>query len=62
MSEVTQSQKEHSWFKLTDKWILTQKFGKSKIKFSDHMKLKKKEDKNSVDTLVLITRGTKYSW
>jgi hypothetical protein len=32
-----------------------------KIQFIDHMKLKKKEDQ-SVDTLALVRRETKYSW
>jgi hypothetical protein len=34
---------------LTDKWILVQKLGIPKIQFTNHMKLKKKEDQ-SVDT------------
>jgi hypothetical protein len=37
-------------------WILAQKIGITKIKFTDHMKLKKKEDQ-SVDTSVLLRRG-----
>jgi hypothetical protein len=39
---------EHTWYALTDKWILGQKFGISKIQFTDHIKPKKKEDQ-SVD-------------
>jgi hypothetical protein len=35
-------------YALTDKWILAQKLGIPKIQFTDHMKLKKKEDQ-SVD-------------
>jgi hypothetical protein len=35
-----------------------QRFGIPKIQFTDHMKLKKKED-HSVDTLVLLRRGIK---
>ena len=31
--------KEHTWYTLTDKWILAQKFGLPKIQVSDHMKL-----------------------
>jgi hypothetical protein len=27
LSEVTQSQKEHTWFAVTDKWIVAQKLG-----------------------------------
>jgi hypothetical protein len=50
--------KEHTWYALTDKWILVQKFGIPKIQFTDHMKLKKKED-HSVDTSILLRRGIK---
>jgi hypothetical protein len=48
--------KEHTWYTLTDKWILTQKLGIPKIQSTDHMKLKKKEDQ-SMDTSVLLRRG-----
>jgi hypothetical protein len=37
--------KEHTWYGLTDKWILGQKFGIPKIQFTDHMKLKKRKTK-----------------
>jgi hypothetical protein len=43
---------------LTDKWILAQKLRIPKIQFTDHMKLKKKEDQ-SVDTSILLRRGNK---
>jgi hypothetical protein len=43
---------------LTDKWILAQKLRISKIQFTDHMKLKKKEDQR-LDTWVLLTVGSK---
>ena len=43
LSEVTQSQKEHTWYILTDKWILAQKLRIPKIQFTDHMKLKKED-------------------
>jgi hypothetical protein len=43
---------------LTDKWILVQKLGILKIQFTNHMKLKNKEDQ-SVDTFVLLRRGNK---
>jgi hypothetical protein len=33
--------KEHTWYTLTDKWILAQKLQIPKIQFTDHMKLKK---------------------
>jgi hypothetical protein len=39
-------------------WLLSQKFGILKMQFTDHMKLKKKEDQ-SVDTSVLLRRGIK---
>ena len=39
-------------------WLLSQKFGIPKMQFTDHMKLKKKEDQ-SVDTSVLLRRGIK---
>jgi hypothetical protein len=38
---------------LTDKWILTQKFRISKIKFTDHMKPKKKEDQKVYASVIL---------
>ena len=47
---------EHKWCSLTDKWILAPKLGILKIQFTDHMKLKKKEDKRVV-ALVLLRRG-----
>jgi hypothetical protein len=31
LSEVSQSKKEHTWYALTDKWILAQKLGIPKI-------------------------------
>jgi hypothetical protein len=45
-------------YALTDKWILAQKLGIPKIKFTDHMKLKKKEDQ-SVGASFLHRRGNK---
>ena len=50
---------EHTWHALTDKWILAQKLGIPKIKFAKHMKLKKKEEDQSVDTSILLRRGYK---
>ena len=50
--------KEHTWYALTDKWILALKLGIHKTQFTDHMKLKNKEDQ-SVDALVLLRRGNK---
>ena len=55
LSEVTQSRKNTSY---ADKWILVPKLRILKIKFTDHMKLKKKEDQ-SVDNLILLRRGIK---
>jgi hypothetical protein len=40
--------KEYTWYVLTDKWILAQKLGISKIKFIDDMKLTKKGDQSMV--------------
>ena len=50
--------KEHTCYELADKWILALKLRISKIQFTDHMKLKKNEDQ-SVDTLILIGRWIK---
>jgi hypothetical protein len=44
--------------RLTNKWILTQKFGIPKIQFTDHTKSKKKEKQN-VDASVLLRRVNK---
>jgi hypothetical protein len=49
--------KEHTWYALTDKWILAQKLRIPKIQFTDLRKLKK-EDK-SMDSSVLLRRGNK---
>jgi hypothetical protein len=48
--------KEHTWYALTDKWILAQKCRIPKIQFTDHLKLKKKEDQ-SVGASVLLRKG-----
>jgi hypothetical protein len=56
-SEVTQSQKS-TQYALTDKWILAQNLTIPKIQFTDHRKLKKKEDQ-SVVTSVLLRKGKK---
>jgi hypothetical protein len=48
--------KEHSRNALPDKWILAQELWIPKIQFTNHMKLKKKEDQN-VDTSILLRRG-----
>jgi hypothetical protein len=50
--------KEPTWYALTVKWILDWKLEIPKIQFTDHMKLKKKEDQ-SVGASVLFR--TKYS-
>jgi hypothetical protein len=44
--------KEHTWYTLADKWILTKKIAMPKIQFTDHTKLKNKEGE-SVDASVL---------
>jgi hypothetical protein len=43
---------------LTDEWILAQKLGIPKVQFTDHVKLKKREDQG-VGALVLLRRGNK---
>ena len=47
--------KEHTLCSLADNWILAQKFSILKIKFTDHMKLKKEDQ--SVDVSVSLRRG-----
>jgi len=49
---------KHTWYVLTDKWILAEKFELPKMQFTDHMKLKKKDDQ-SVDASLLLKRGNK---
>ena len=49
---------EHTWYAPTDNWILAQKLQIFKTKFTDNMKLKKKEDQ-SVNGLVLLKRRNK---
>jgi hypothetical protein len=58
LSVVIKITKEHTWYALTDKWVLAQMFRIPNIQFTDHIKLKKKED-HSVDTPVLLRRGLK---
>ena len=50
--------KEHTWYILTDKWLLVQKLRIPKIQFTEQMKLKKKDDQ-SMGTLVLLRRVKK---
>jgi hypothetical protein len=50
--------KEYTWYELTNKWILAHILRIPKIQFTDHMKLKKKEDQ-SVNTSILLRRGIK---
>jgi hypothetical protein len=45
--------KEHTWYVLTDKWILGKGHELSMIQLMDHMKLKRKEHQR-VDTLALL--------
>ena len=49
--------KEHTWYVLTDKWILAQKLRIPKIQFAKHKKIKKEDQ--SVDTSILLRRGNK---
>jgi hypothetical protein len=50
--------KEHPGYIFTDKWILVQKPRIPKIQFTDHTKLKRKEDQ-SVDASILFRWGNK---
>ena len=50
--------KEHTWYALTGKWIIASKRGIPKIRFTNHIKLKKKEDPR-VDASVFLRRGNK---
>ena len=50
--------KGHTWYSLTDRWILAQKLRILKIQFTNDMKLKKKEDQ-SVDILIPLRKGNK---
>ena len=43
LSEVTQIPKEHKWYALTDKWILSQKLRIPKIQFAKYKKIKKED-------------------
>ena len=52
--------KEYTWCALTNKWMLAQKLKINKLQFSQHRKLKKKENL-SKGALVPLRRGTKYS-
>ena len=47
----SESKQKHTWYVLTDKWILVQKLGIPKIKFTDHSKLNKKKGQ-SVDVSI----------
>ena len=47
--------KEHTWYVLTDKWILGKERGIPTIQLTNHIKLKRKEDQR-VDALVLSRR------
>ena len=51
-------EKEHTWYALNDNWILPQKPQITKIKFTDNMKLRKKEDQ-TVGASVLLKWRTK---
>jgi hypothetical protein len=52
--------KDHTWYALTDKWILDQKLRIPKIQFEKHTKLKKKESQH-VDTSFLLRMGNEIS-
>jgi hypothetical protein len=50
--------KEHMWYVLTDKFLLSKERGIPMIQLMDHMKLKRKEEQR-VDASVLLRRGNK---
>ena len=61
LSEVTQSQKNTGGMYLVNiKWILAQKFQILKVQFTDHLKVKKKEDQ-SMCALFPLRMKTIYS-
>jgi hypothetical protein len=53
--------KKHTWYVLSDKRILAQRLGVPKIQFTNHMELKKKEDR-TVDISVLLRRWNNLPW
>jgi hypothetical protein len=48
--------KRHTWYILTDEWILAQKFRIPMVQLTDNMKLYKKEEQN-VDASIPLRRG-----
>ena len=52
--------KDHTWYALTNKQKLAQKLKTNKLQFTQHRKLKKKENL-SKGALVPLRKGTKYS-
>jgi hypothetical protein len=50
--------KEHTRYALTDKWLLAQNLGITKMQFTDHMKLMRKEDQR-IGPLVFSRMGNK---
>ena len=50
--------KDHTWYILTNKWVLGKEHGIPTIQLTDHMKLKNREDQR-VDASVLLRRGNK---
>jgi hypothetical protein len=50
--------KEHTWYVLTNKWIVGKEHRIPTVQLTDHMKLKRKEDQR-VDASVLLRRGNK---
>jgi hypothetical protein len=47
----------HTWYAHTDKWLVAPKLGILKIQFTDHMKFKKKEEKNMHASVLLRRRN-----
>jgi hypothetical protein len=50
--------KDHTWYALSEKWVLTEKLRIPKIQFTEHIKVKKKEDQ-SVGASVFLGSGNK---
>jgi hypothetical protein len=57
--QVNPVTKVHTWYVLTDKWIITQKLRMPKIQFTDHTKLKKEDQR--VEVSVLLRRQIKQT-
>ena len=50
--------KEHTWYAHTNKWMLAQKLKINNLQFTEHRKIKKKENLREA-ALVPLRKGTK---